>query len=51
MTYTDAIEIYMDHVVVFGQRVDRPDSQPRSQWLYFWEQASWVQDPLAAKNG
>ena len=30
------IEIYMDHVIVFGQIVKRPDRVSREQWIIFW---------------
>lgn len=38
---TSEIEIDMDHVVAFGQRIERPDRMSRSQWLEFWEDVEW----------
>ena len=33
------IDIYMDYVIIEGQRVNRPSAIPRSRWIRFWEQA------------
>jgi hypothetical protein len=31
------IEVYMDYVIICGQRVNRPSWYARSLWLAFWE--------------
>jgi hypothetical protein len=31
------IEAYMDYVLICGQRINRPASVARSEWLQFWE--------------
>lgn len=31
------IDIYMDYVIAFGVRVNRPNRVSRSDWLDFWE--------------
>jgi hypothetical protein len=28
---------YLDYVIIEGQRVNRPQSIPRSAWLAYWE--------------
>ena len=34
------IEIYHDHVIVCGKRVERPFAIAPSQWLQFWEKCN-----------
>lgn len=36
------LEIYMDHVILFGQRIDRPSRMARSVWMRFWEERQWI---------
>lgn len=31
------VEVYMDYVLVCGQRVNRPKYVARSSWLWYWE--------------
>jgi hypothetical protein len=31
------IDVYMDYVVAFGQRIERPSRMARSQWIKYWE--------------
>lgn len=41
----NAIEIYMDHVIVLGTRIDRPARIARSSWMEYWERCSTVKAP------
>lgn len=34
------VEIYMDYVILFGTRVERPSRVPRSEWEQFWRYAT-----------
>lgn len=40
MRESSNIDIYMDHVIVFGQRVNRPSWMSRWAWGTFWEKWS-----------
>jgi hypothetical protein len=31
------IDIYMDYVIAFGQRINRPSRISRSVWIEYWE--------------
>lgn len=33
-----SIDLYMDYVIIEGQRVNRPPRLARSVWMAFWEQ-------------
>lgn len=33
------IDVSHDHILINGQRVDRPDTVSPSQWQEFWERA------------
>jgi cytidylate kinase len=35
------IEVYMDYVLIEGQRVNRPMRIARSNWMRYWEHLSW----------
>lgn len=37
MRARNEIEIHMDHVMICGQRIERPSRICRSEWLIFWE--------------
>lgn len=38
------IEIFTNHVVINGQRVERPSSMSPSQWIAYWENATGKYD-------
>jgi hypothetical protein len=39
------VDVYYDHVMIFGQRVNRPSRISVSQWFEIWEtkrRSSWL---------
>lgn len=39
MSSSSEIEVYKDHVVVFGQIIKRPQRVVPSDWMQYWEKA------------
>ena len=38
------IQVELDHVLIVGHRVPRPDRIPRSVWMAYWEDAGkWIE--------
>lgn len=37
MKFVTEVDKSYDHVVIFGQRIDRPSHMSPSQWLAFWD--------------
>ena len=40
------IDVSLDYVIAFGQRVDRPDRVSRADWDAFWRRAATISEEI-----